>query len=28
MLFELTDMDRVFEIFNNREELEKKILGS
>lgn len=28
MLFELTDMDRVFEIFNNREELEQKILGS
>jgi hypothetical protein len=24
----LTDMDRVFEIFNNREELEQKILGS
>jgi len=28
MLFELTNMDRVFEIFNNREELEQKILGS
>jgi anti-sigma B factor antagonist len=27
MLFELTNMDRVFEIFNNREELEQKILG-
>lgn len=25
MLFELTSMDRVFEIFPNREELEKKI---
>ena len=28
MLFELTDMERVFEIFNNREELEQKIFGS
>jgi anti-sigma B factor antagonist len=27
MLFELTTMDRVFEIFSNREELEQKILG-
>ncbi len=26
MLFELTNMDRVFEIFPNREELEQKIL--
>jgi anti-sigma B factor antagonist len=27
MLFELTNMDRVFEIFSNREELEEKILS-
>jgi anti-sigma B factor antagonist len=27
MLFELTNMDRVFEIFSSREELEQKILG-
>jgi anti-anti-sigma factor len=26
MLFELTSMDRVFEIFINREDLEKKVL--
>lgn len=28
MLFELTSMDRVFEVFSSREELEKKILNS
>ncbi len=28
MLFELTSMDRVFEVFSNREELEQKILKS
>ncbi|WP_013323554.1 STAS domain-containing protein [Gloeothece verrucosa] len=27
MLFKLTSMDRVFEIFSSREELEQKILG-
>jgi anti-sigma B factor antagonist len=27
MLFELTNMDRVFEIFSNREELQEKLLG-
>lgn len=27
MLFELTSMDRVFEIFSSREELEQKIMG-
>jgi anti-sigma B factor antagonist len=27
ILFELTSMDRVFDIFSNREELEQKILG-
>ena len=27
MLFELTGMDRVFEVFFNREELEKKLLN-
>lgn len=27
MLFQLTGMDRVFEIFSSREELEQKILG-
>ena len=27
MLFELTSMDRVFEIFSNREEFEEKILN-
>jgi anti-anti-sigma factor len=26
MLFELTNMDRVFEIFKNREDLERKLL--
>jgi anti-anti-sigma factor len=28
MLFELTSMDRVFEVFSNREELEQKILNT
>ncbi|MEA5508150.1 STAS domain-containing protein [Crocosphaera sp. UHCC 0190] len=28
MLFELTSMDRVFEIFSSREELEQKLLNS
>jgi anti-anti-sigma factor len=28
MLFDLTSMDKVFEIFPNREELEQKILNS
>jgi anti-anti-sigma factor len=27
MLFELTNMDRVFEIFSNREELQQKLLS-
>ncbi|MGH2412182.1 MAG: STAS domain-containing protein [Microcystaceae cyanobacterium] len=27
MLFELTSMDRVFDIFSNREELEQKLLN-
>jgi anti-anti-sigma factor len=27
MLFELTSMDRVFEVFSSREELEKKIMN-